>query len=795
VTQVYSLQLVPRPAVPRSREREALPGGSLVLTDDPRIADWLSGSAGRRVTTVLVPPEAATWDEHAISRLVHPGDGMPGHVRVVASLRSARWPAAPRPELLALQEAAFVSVKRLARVSPPDSSLAVLILDSFAGGLPHPHGALLTGLTKAVAWELPQTPAHAVVTDETTLPAALEQLRRESGCARGLTVAYYRGRLKPAARLEERLLQVDTATAATEDGAHPPSTGAGPVVVAVGGARGITARCLEGMRTPSMLWLLGSTSPADMAAQSAQIGTATSAEYVRKRRAEDPGAHVGRLRRWYDRCGKSRESLSNLAVLRQRIGADRVRYLGCDITDERAVRGAAETIRGATPQIDLLIHGAGISGARRLAAKDLATFRLVRDTKVAGYHNLKAAFSDPAPVLWCNFSSVAGAFGLPGESDYGPANDMLNAAARFETACPGKAECSVNWSLWGESGLGPRAGFTEYTARAGQLGLLGDAEGQRLFNAEVEVHRGCRAVPVPLGDAESRMVRTRFPELPDAPEGRPYLGSPSRVREGEAVWELDFARYAHLYGHVRQSRALVPGMLILELSAEAVGHLTGVTSVRVFRNIRFRAPIAVDPRLARYQLTATFTPAGFGGGVVRASVTSRLPLGSHARIVPHFDVLIPLGAVGTPTSADDQQAESSRRAPATMFMSGLFDQVRDARVGADATSARWEPRLPPAGDREFFSLHRIPWLLADALLQTACTTAIPNRYATPRSIRELKLHTTGNDLILWERARNGIRLDTEHHDMTADGTAAETGSGSSLLTMTGLALSGRVVSK
>ncbi|PSK67659.1 Polyketide synthase PksJ [Micromonospora sp. MH33] len=793
MTRMYSLQLVACPAVPGLAERESLPRGALVLTDDWDIANQLSISADPSVATVVVPADAATWEEDAIVKLMTVGERVPSHIRVITSLHLTRWPTAPQPRLLALQEAAFLAAKQLAHSNPPDSSLAALVLDPLKGGTPHPHGALLTGLIKAIAWELPHTHVHAVVTDAAALPTALAQLRRESACVRGLPVTYYRGQSTSATRLEERLLPDNEPTVGAHDGAHRWSTGEGPVVLAVGGARGITARCLEGLRTrPSALWLLGSTDPETMVEQSREIGETTSTEYARKRRAADPEVHIAQVRSFYDRCRKSRESLSHLAVLRQRFGATRVRYVGCDVTDEIAVRRVAAMIRKTTPLLGLVINGAGISGARRLAAKDLTTFRKVRDTKVVGYHNLKAAFSDLAPGLWCNFSSVAGAFGLAGESDYGPANDFLNSAARYETAHSGAAEYSICWSLWGESGLGPRTGFTEYTARAGQLGLLGDAEGQRLFNTEVEAHRSeRRAVPTPLGNEELQMLCTKFPALVDATQPTPYLGTPSWLDGGQLVWELDLGRYVHLYGHIRESRALVPGALALELAAEAAGYLVGAAPVSTFRNIRFQAPIAVDPQVVRYVLTASYTPAGFDCGVVQVGIHSRVLGGNHDRRVQHFGVLIPIGGVATSDQCHNLRvATTARRASATMSMSGLFDHVRDVRLSARVTSARWEPPLPGGNDDEFFSRHRIPWLLADALLQTACSTGTPNRYATPHSIEELRLHTTDNDFML-SKVTYGVQLHVDHSDGIAEGVAFESGNGETLLAMSGLAVSGR----
>ncbi|KOV90078.1 SDR family oxidoreductase [Nocardia sp. NRRL S-836] len=780
----YDLRLVPRPAVARFPERDPLPAGALVLTDDAEIADQVRAVAAHEVTVVLVPEAAATWDEEAVVDLVTPPGPVSDQLCVITSLRGAAWPAAPRPGLLALQEAAFVALKQRADPAHENSSVTILVLDRFDGGTPHPHCALLTGMAKSVAWELPSAHVHAVVTDDVDLAAAVARLRAESGCGAGLPVAYYRTASAPATRWEERLLPLAEPLPAVEHHAV-----ASPVVVAVGGARGITARCLEGMNPPpSALWLLGTTEPDVMAAQSAEIADLSGADYVRRRRHEDPGAHIGGLRTTYDRCRRSREALATIRALRERIGADRVHYLGCDVTDAAAVRRAAATITATTPRIDLVLNGAGISGARRLKNKDLSTFRRVRDTKVMGYHNLRAAFHDSAPLAWCHFSSVAGAFGLPGEIDYGPANDMLNAAARYESARATPAECAIGWSLWGESGIGPRSGFTDYTARTGQLGLLSDAEGQRIFTTLVSAnHLGRHASPVLLGEAEWRLVGSRFPGLADDRARLPYLGSPSHTDQDDTAWRLDLSRHAHLRGHVRQSRALVPGALVLELAAEVAGHLTGGAVVDRFRDIRFEAPVAVDPHLAEYTLAASFTPTAPDAGVVSVAIRSHLGAGNRSRRVHHVEVLVPVGGTADTTVPPAQPRQLRvRRAPATMSMSGLFDQVRDLNLTADTTTARWAPS-PPEG--EFFASHRTPWLLVDALLQTACATGTAHRFATPHSIAELRLHTEHNDLALTQ-TKNRVCLHVTHAGGVADGIA-HTDDGSPLVTLSGLVLSGR----
>ncbi|MFC4913815.1 SDR family NAD(P)-dependent oxidoreductase [Actinomadura gamaensis] len=835
----------PRPAVPVRGAVPALPAGALVLTEDPRIAAQVRlRTRNDQVRIVCTGPEAAAagplpWAEPAML------DGLLGnppaarHIRVIVSLRDLCWPQSPASSLIALQELMFLAARRLAaddqsRHAPSEGtstapratgdSLAVLVLDPLKGGVPHPHSALLTGLVKCLRWELPDLCAYAVVTDAGALDLALRQLADESTRPRGLPVVHYRdGR-----RWEEHLVPAPAGSLGGGLSSGFGGTAARPgvddasVIVAAGGARGITATALRGLLRSARptLWLLGSAPLEQMVPQVRALGRRDRRTYIADRLREAPGTGVAEAGAEYDRLRNAREALRTLQLMKDHCGASRVHYQTCDVTDREAVRRAAEAVHRTTDHVDLLINAAGIGGARRLAAKSLDVYRRVRSVKVDGYLHLKAAFDHPPPGRWCSFSSIAGLVGLPGESDYGPANDMLDLAARYEAAHRGRDELAICWTMWGESGLGPRSAFVAHTRRTGHLSLLSDEEGQRLFLTELgAVRPPGQDVVCHLGAAEQRSLRDRFPDLPrpeafldEPPEGqRDAAGAsvdvPARAgrrpptrqapiprphrrrakRNGRSLqvsWELDLSGHDYLTGHRRGHRAVLPGALAVELAVQAVHRLAGAVPVTTVNDVAFRAPVALRPRLARYELAASHDPAQ---GDVRVEICSRV---EHPSAPPtrrsHMSADVALGHPGRPVTGPPlpPPRTGNGRSGAVARLTGVFAGIDALEHTPDGVIATWHIEIPDH-QRKHFERMRTPWILLDALLQTAAALPTPGALATPGRITAVTLIPGDNDLLLSDRHPTGLRLAVGADRSQATATAPD---GQVLLRVQGLRL-------
>ncbi|MGW1071982.1 SDR family NAD(P)-dependent oxidoreductase [Streptomyces sp. NPDC002537] len=121
-------------------------------------------------------------------------------------------------------------------------------------------------------------------------------------------------------------------------------------------------------------------------------------------------------------------------------------YVSADIRD------AAATATALTPyaaRITGVLHGAGVLGDRPLAEMTPESVGPVVDTKAGGLSHVLDALPAERLRHLVLFSSVAGVWGNPRQSDYALANEAVVRFGRaFRAAHPGCRVLSVAWSPW-----------------------------------------------------------------------------------------------------------------------------------------------------------------------------------------------------------------------------------------------------------------------------------------------------------------------------------------------------------
>ncbi|MFF9343864.1 SDR family oxidoreductase [Streptomyces sp. NPDC014773] len=780
-----------------------LPAGTLVLTGS-RHASALrpvveaAGPSGRLVTLDAGQDPQAVVDGVLAER----PEGF-AHLRVVAGLHApAAWPAPPPAGFLALQEGAFWAVRRLRDRLTADGTCGIAVMAPFDGGHPAPHAHLFTGFVKSLAWELTGCTVRAVVGDAPEARGALAALEDElARPADGLPVVRHHGGERFAQRLAE--------SPAPPPGDGPPLA-PGAVVVATGGARGITAACLLGLArlAPLRVHLVGSSRLGDLPDGLLDAAEdelpAARARYIAAERDRRPDRPVREVNAAFDRLLHARESALTLRALRALCGDDHVHFHTCDLTDARAVRALADAVRGHEDRVDLLVHGAGLHHPGDIVRKTLPGMRRVRDVKLYGYHHLRSVLTGAlAPRLWCNFGSVTGVAGLPGESDYSPANDFLSGAA--QAGPPG--EYTIAWTVWDETGLGSGAIVRSYTARTARLSRMTTAEGVGHFLAELRR----RADPGPgagpgrppyreslvtfVGEAEHRSFALRFPGLlapsgkpprPAVPAGAPglpgLLPAPDELRRERASWRLalDVGAHGYLLDHLVDGKPTVPGVLLADLAVQAARTLAPGLPVRSVDDLAFSAWVRVraDGRPARFRVDARRTDSRHSCAVtvtVRSDTVA--PDGrALARNREHFRATVRLG--GTPLVPHPSGPLGTPFAPAgdpyyspasPVLLSGAFRATDQCRATPLGTTARWLPDV-----RDLAGLPRLstPCTLLDSLARTPALRAAPDGrpVLVPRHIERIALYEPGDDHALLTRHPDGLRLC--HSPATAVSTAA-----------------------
>ncbi|TXH70589.1 MAG: SDR family NAD(P)-dependent oxidoreductase [Lysobacteraceae bacterium] len=107
-----------------------------------------------------------------------------------------------------------------------------------------------------------------------------------------------------------------------------------------------------------------------------------------------------------------------------------------------------------------VLHSAGMIADNYLLRKEAAEFSAVLAPKVAGTVHLDRCTENVQLDFFVMFSSMAGAYGNPGQADYAVANAFMDAFAEHRSAKVRLGQrhgrtVSINWPLWREGGMHP----------------------------------------------------------------------------------------------------------------------------------------------------------------------------------------------------------------------------------------------------------------------------------------------------------------------------------------------------
>ncbi|WP_407562554.1 SDR family NAD(P)-dependent oxidoreductase [Streptomyces sp. 184] len=773
------LKRLERPAV--RPPLPALPPDTLVLTNAP---EDLAGITPPPGCTVAVPRAAHAEPAPDVHVLGTPEDLAAvlaehrlRHVRVLFDARRHPAGTADLPTAcLELQELAFAAAHLLADAVDAGGSFAVLVLDP-GGPVPGPAAGLFTGLVRALGADLPGGLVYAVVADAGDLGGGLELLGRESAVERHLAVAHYRRGVRAEAVLEP-----------ADDPRPPVPLPPGPVVVATGGGRGITAELVDqlaALSRPAAIWLLGSGPAPDAAAGASADGLpADRPAALRRLMAEHPGAKLAELNRRYNRARQAAERARTLGRLAARHGADRVHYRQCDVLDPAALRAVAAEI-AAAGGADVVVHGAGVERATALRRKTPAEFCAVRDVKVRGWLNLRAAFAAHDPALWLAISSVTTVVARPGEADYISANEFLTHAAAHARATAGADVHALVSGLWTESGMVTHTQVQDaYLAREDNFTHLDDALGRRYFRTELRHRRRDHRTSVWLGETEWRMLGAVAPELraagarPHQPAGAFVRGPGAPAEGGGTAWEVRLGLDDHGYvrDHRVDERPTLPGTFIMEIAAEAAAAVGAGRPVAIEDAVFARFVRAAEEQWPRrLVVTARAERPGRVDVVVASPPRGPIPAQEYSRMTVVLDGAYapppdPRPLPGTLAPARDAYA----LAGSPVRLGGLFDSLREPRTGAACGTARLH--LPAPGHLGALRDFLLPALAMDSLLRataaTPATAAVGDAadapVPVPVRIDRFDLYAPGNDAAL---AAEPAPVDLRHRT-AGDGTVA-----------------------
>ncbi|CAL9354541.1 SDR family NAD(P)-dependent oxidoreductase [Streptomyces sp. enrichment culture] len=139
------------------------------------------------------------------------------------------------------------------------------------------------------------------------------------------------------------------------------------------------------------------------------------------------------------------------------LGGD-VRYVPTDVTDEDAVRDLVDGVLRVEGRLDGVFHAAGTLRDAYLVRKRPEEADAVIGPKARGVRALDAATAGLGLRMFVLFSSLSGAVGNLGQSDYATGNGFLDGFAEQRRAAVARGErsgrtLSVAWPLWRDGGM------------------------------------------------------------------------------------------------------------------------------------------------------------------------------------------------------------------------------------------------------------------------------------------------------------------------------------------------------
>lgn len=520
------------------------------------------------------------------------------------------------------------------------------------------------------------------------------------------------------------------------------------VVIATGGARGITAEVLRELAKPGNTLVLTGRSRLD-ATEPPELAPLGDADALRKHfvaqvRSGNAKLTPADIQRQVQRVLDQREMRANVADFGAAGAA--VEYHAVDVTDDEAVRQLVEGVMARHGRIDGVVHGAGVIEDKRLADKRSDSWSRVVDTKVIGLLALQRHV-DPARLRFFTvFSSVAGRYGNSGQSDYATANELMNRLCAALQVRWGSqvAVSALCWGPWGATKFGAGMVTADTEAKFAEKGVrLVSAElGRRLFIQELARAEGtpveviCGEAPWESREAErGRIERVTAPADVEADAGLPELGpllgrtAAAARPTGERVVpvRLDPSRHLYLQEHALDGRLVLPAAAALEIMAEAARALWPGWRVVEVREHKLLKGVEMDRGGRDLQVFLSPPPYGSSEGFdVSAALQSDLGNGramTHYRCVVRFEQALPAAMPGPRALHDDKSLAVSKAYGEWLFHGPRFQVIEKidglSPAGSGATvrpshPSQWLARRE-AGEPG--------WLFDPALLDAAAQMA------------------------------------------------------------------------
>jgi enediyne polyketide synthase len=220
------------------------------------------------------------------------------------------------------------------------------------------------------------------------------------------------------------------------------------------------------------------------------------------------------------------------------------------------------------------------------------------------------------------FGSIIARTGLPGEADYGLANQWLGLMVKdFQEKYPHCRCLNLEWSVWSGIGMGERLGRVD-TLRQQGITPISPEQGIVALHSLLNQSLPSTSIVIAGRFGEPVTLKWKQPELPFLrflEQTRVYYPGIELIVDAELSLDND----PYLQDHVYQGEYIFPGVMGLEAIAQITSTLLPSRGGQIiFESVKFNRPIVVlaDQPL-KIQIAALVTESGKIKAVIRSEQT------------------------------------------------------------------------------------------------------------------------------------------------------------------------------
>ncbi|MHA1419191.1 MAG: SDR family NAD(P)-dependent oxidoreductase [Candidatus Heimdallarchaeaceae archaeon] len=366
------------------------------------------------------------------------------------------------------------------------------------------------------------------------------------------------------------------------------------IVLATGGGRGITFKCLEELclRSKPKVAIAGieniSNYTVDMLDLTEEQLKEKRQKMIEALKEKEEKVTPVMIERNWNRFLFDLDVLRNIKHLESK-GIE-VIYSKVDVTDKKAVEEAVEKIeKQLKSKITHIIHGAGLEESKAFKKKKFGLSKLIVSVKVEGIWNILNAIDRKKLKRLICFTSIAGRFGNMGQIDYSFANGYLSRLC-WKLNQEGVSALACDWTAWGNVGMATRGSIMSILESQGIYPIPLN-KGTTLFGdlffsgTQPEVVVSCGLGPFEESNRTSSKIEiSSFPMIQNLSYEDSFFKGNKTI---STLTDL------YLTDHQIQNVPFFPGVMGIEMFAEMYNLSTAKTAT-VFKDIEFKSAVKLQ---------------------------------------------------------------------------------------------------------------------------------------------------------------------------------------------------------